>query len=58
MDYSESIIALRHYLKDIEISLNNRNFEKALEISKEITAEAVQLKWIVGHIVATREQLL
>ena len=58
MDYSESIIALRHYLKDIAISLNNRNFEKALEISKEITAEAVQLKEIVGHIVATREELL
>ena len=58
MDYSESIIALRHYLKDIEISLNNRNFEKSLEISKEITAESVQLKGIVGHILATREELL
>jgi hypothetical protein len=58
MDYSESIIALRYYLKHIEISINNRNFEKSLEIAKDITAEAVQLKAIVGHIVATREELL
>jgi len=29
-----------------------------LETANEITAEAVQLKWIVGHILATREELL
>ena len=58
MDYSESIIYLRQYLKDIELALNSRKFEKALDISKEIVSEAIQLRTIATHIIASREELL
>ena len=58
MDYSESILYLKAYIKKIEIALNNRNFEQALNISQEIIAEAKQLDDIVFAIHKAQEELL
>jgi hypothetical protein len=43
MDYSESIISLQHYLRDVLHAANARKFKEARDISAEILAEAQQL---------------
>lgn len=58
MDYSESILYLKAYIKKIEIALNNRNFEQALNIAQEIIAESKQLDDIVFAIHKAQEELL
>lgn len=44
MDYSESIIYIRTFTNRCENQLLKRNYDKALEESEHIIAEAMQLK--------------
>ena len=57
MDYSESILYLKAYIKNIEDALNKRQFEHALNLSQEIIAEAKQLDEIIFTILKAQEEL-
>lgn len=50
MDYSESVLYLKAYIKKYEDAINKRKFRQAYEISEEIKMEARQLEAISFNI--------
>lgn len=57
MDYAESLIYLKQYVKSIENQLNKRNFAMSYEIALEIEAEAKQLRETIQTILEVKEEL-
>ena len=57
MDYAESLIYLKQYIKSIENQLNKRQFAMAYEVALEIEAEAKQLRETIQNILAVKDEL-
>jgi hypothetical protein len=50
MDYSESILHLKAYIKKIEDALNKRQYENCVHIAQEIIAESKNLDDIIFNL--------